>query len=170
MDSITPYESAKGSRYRVRNRKPDHTEAEKRGFTTIREAKLYLSMVTVSKSKGEYIDPHVVASADPDVRRQSAALQAAADAEALVLHDARAGMEKPRRPSLGRSGDPLDPPLRSPGLVSEFETRKSSTVVIRALGVLAGILDVAIDDRRLASNPARNIRNLPRKGPGKRRV
>ena len=40
----------------------------------------------------------------------------------------------------------------------------------RALGILAGILDVAIDDRRLASNPARNVRNLPRHGPGKRRI
>lgn len=43
-------------------------------------------------------------------------------------------------------------------------------MVIRALGVLAGILDVAIDDRRLASNPARHARNLPQRGPGKRRV
>ena len=50
MGSITPYESAKGRRYRVRYRKPDHTEAEEQGFTTIREAELYLSMVTVSKS------------------------------------------------------------------------------------------------------------------------
>ena len=41
MGSITPYESAKGRRYRVRYRKPDRTEAEKRGFTTMREAKLY---------------------------------------------------------------------------------------------------------------------------------
>lgn len=54
--------------------------------------------------------------------------------------------------------------------VSDFATRKSSTVVIRALGVLAGILDVAIDDRRLASNSACSIRNMPRKDPGKRRV
>ena len=57
MGSITPYESAEGRRYRVRYRKPDRAEAEKRGFTTMREAKLYRSMVTVSKSKGEYIDP-----------------------------------------------------------------------------------------------------------------
>lgn len=57
MGSITPYESAEGRRYRVRYRKPDRAEAEKRGFTTMREAKLYLSMVTVSKPKGEYIDP-----------------------------------------------------------------------------------------------------------------
>ena len=57
MGTITAYETAKGRRYRVRYRKPDRTETQKRGFTTMREAKLYLSMVTVSKSKGEYIDP-----------------------------------------------------------------------------------------------------------------
>ncbi|MFS0712259.1 hypothetical protein ABC195_00125 [Microbacterium sp. 2P01SA-2] len=57
MGTITRNKTGKGRRYRVRYRKPDHTEAEKRGFTTIREAKLCLSMVTVAKSKGEYIDP-----------------------------------------------------------------------------------------------------------------
>ena len=54
--------------------------------------------------------------------------------------------------------------------VSDVATQKSRPVVIRAMGVLAGILDVAIDDRRLASDPARHVRNLPRRGPGKRRV
>src|SRR3954451_5649829 len=57
MGSITPYESAKGRRYRVRYRKPDHHEAEKRGFATIRDAELYLASVTVAKAKGDYIDP-----------------------------------------------------------------------------------------------------------------
>ncbi len=57
MGSIDPYETTKGRRYRVRYRKRDRMQAEKRGFTTMREAKLYLSMVTVSKAKGEYIDP-----------------------------------------------------------------------------------------------------------------
>lgn len=57
MGTITPYETAKRRRYRVRYRKPDGAETQKRGFTTMREAKLYLSMVTVSKSKGDYIDP-----------------------------------------------------------------------------------------------------------------
>ena len=54
--------------------------------------------------------------------------------------------------------------------MSDLASRKSRTVVLRSLGILAGILDVAIDDRRLASNPARHVRNLPRHGPGKRRV
>jgi hypothetical protein len=57
MGTITPHETANRPRYRVRYRKPDRIETQKRGFTTMREAELYLSMVTVSKSKGEYIDP-----------------------------------------------------------------------------------------------------------------
>ena len=49
--------------------------------------------------------------------------------------------------------------------------RKTSgpTTVIRAYGVLAGILDDAVKSRRLASNPARGVENLPRRH-GKRHV
>ena len=46
--------------------------------------------------------------------------------------------------------------------VSELSARKSATVVIRAFGILAGIIDVAVKDRRLPLNPARGV-NLPRK-------
>lgn len=45
---------------------------------------------------------------------------------------------------------------------SELSKTKSATVVIRAVGVLAGVIDVAVRDRRLPSNPARGT-NLPRK-------
>jgi integrase len=44
-----------------------------------------------------------------------------------------------------------------------------ATVVIRAYGVLAGILDDAVKSRRLASNPARGVENLRHK-PSKRHV
>ena len=44
---------------------------------------------------------------------------------------------------------------------------RSATVVIRAYGVLAAILDTAVRDHQLASNPARGIR-LPRKVKQKR--
>lgn len=55
--SIVPYQTAKGKRYRVRYAKPDGRWTDKRGFTTKREADLFLSSVTVSKAKGEYLDP-----------------------------------------------------------------------------------------------------------------
>lgn len=53
MGTITPYESAKGRRYRVRYRKPDRTEAKKRGFTTMREAKLSATVQPETKTTGE---------------------------------------------------------------------------------------------------------------------
>ena len=46
--------------------------------------------------------------------------------------------------------------------VSELSARKSATVVIRAFGIVAGVIDVAVKDRRLPLNPARGV-NLPRK-------
>jgi integrase len=46
--------------------------------------------------------------------------------------------------------------------VTNLGTTMSPTSVLRAYGVLAGILDVAVKDRRLQSNPARGV-NLPRK-------
>ncbi|WP_299091588.1 site-specific integrase [uncultured Microbacterium sp.] len=170
MGTISPYETVKGRRYRVRYRRPDRTEAEKRGFTTMGDAQLYLSMVTVSKSKGEYIDPK--ASRVP-VRMFAASW----------LRSKQPPMSKPSYyMTLERAWKNHVEPVwgereiwsirRSEvqDWVSDLATQKSRTVVVRALGVLAGILDVAIDDRRLVNNPARRIRNLPRNGPGKRRV
>lgn len=46
---------------------------------------------------------------------------------------------------------------------------RSATVVYRAVGVLAGILDGAVKDNRLAKNPARGADNLPRKESSKPR-
>ena len=47
--------------------------------------------------------------------------------------------------------------------VTELAGIRSATVVIRAHGLLAGILDEAVRDRCLATNPARGVA-LPRKG------
>lgn len=55
--SITPYDTARGRRYRVRYWKPDGQQTDKRGFKTKREAETYLAEVTVSKATGGYIDP-----------------------------------------------------------------------------------------------------------------
>ncbi len=170
MGTITSYETVNGRRYRVRYRKPDRSEAQKRGFTTMRDAELYLSLVTVSKSKGEYVDPStsrvpVLLFADSWLRSKRPPMSKPSYYTTLERawknHVAPVWADREIW-SIRRS--------EGPAWVSDLATPRSRTVVLRALGVLAGILDVAIDDRRLASNPARHIRSLPRKGPGKRRV
>lgn len=57
MGTISAYETASGKRYRVRFRKPDGSQTDKRGFTSKREAERYLASVSVAKDKGEWIDP-----------------------------------------------------------------------------------------------------------------
>lgn len=57
MGSISSYETSACKRYRVRYRKPDHAQTDKRGFRTKREAEDFLSSVEVSKLRGEWVDP-----------------------------------------------------------------------------------------------------------------
>ena len=56
MGSVSAYESSAGKRYRVRYRTPDHAQTDKRGFTTKREAELFLATVEVSKARGEFVN------------------------------------------------------------------------------------------------------------------
>ena len=57
MGSVLSYETRAGKRYRVLYRRPDGSQAQKRGFTTKRSAELYLAGVETSKSAGEYVNP-----------------------------------------------------------------------------------------------------------------
>ena len=57
MGFIAAYETPEGRRYKVRYRKPDHSEGAKRGFTSKREAKLWLASVEVDMSRNSYVDP-----------------------------------------------------------------------------------------------------------------
>ena len=57
MGSVHPYKTKEGKRYLVRYRKPDGTNAAKRGFRTKREAEEYIATVSVSISANQYVDP-----------------------------------------------------------------------------------------------------------------
>lgn len=56
LGSVLAYSTSGGRRYRVVYRKPDHSQGQKRGFRTKRDAELYLAEVEVSKARGEFID------------------------------------------------------------------------------------------------------------------
>lgn len=66
--------------------------------------------------EGSVHRPGVVAGSYEDVCRQLVAIEAAADFEAALLRDARAGVEEPRRADLSQPGYLVDPTRRSPGL------------------------------------------------------
>ena len=161
MPSIEPYETKAGKRYRVRYRKPDHSSTDKRGFKTKREAELWLASLTVDKATGTYIDPKA------SVETVGALGKRWLDARKAVLKPSayepvEIGWRLRVKPKWGdypvgkiRHSDVQD-------WISKMSATKSATVVLRDYGTLAAILDNAVLDRRIPSNPARNC-TLPKK-------
>ncbi len=181
--SITPYETAQGKRYRVRYRKPDSKQTDKRGFRTKKEAELFLASVTVSKATGEYVDPkdarvHVGALGDDWLKTKQ-------HLKPSSYHSIETSWNVHVKPRWGDTPVGEVKPSAVETWISEMVAGKavtnrtrdrrntrgprSATVVLRALGVLAGILDVAVRDRRIPKNPARGARNLPKKVSSKER-
>lgn len=167
MGSIHSYSTKSGKRYLVRYLKPDRSQAGKRGFRTKREAEEYLSTVSVAITQQQYVDPS-------DARITIAELGAVwlADQAAVLKPSSMHPLEscwrvhvQPRWGSI-RVSDVRYSDTRS--WVTELSGTRSATTVIRAYGILAAVLDIAVRDRRISENPVRGIK-LPRKQP-KRRV
>lgn len=167
MGSIDAYESASGRRYRVRYRKPDHSQANKRGFRTKREAELYLASVEVKKARGDYIDASEARATIGDLGEQWMASQTHLKPSSIAVMESAWRLHV--RPAWGakaigqiRHSDVQQwvSSLSTGG--NDFGKPKSPALVHRCYGILAGILDVAVRDHRLASNPARGV-SLPRK-------
>lgn len=172
MATIEPYETANGKRYRVRYRKPDRTQTDKRGFKTKRDADAFAATVEVSKLKGEFIDPAaskvLVGELGPNWLSRQTHMKPSSFRPVEIAW--RVHVE----PAWGgvAVADVRKTAIQSwvSGMTAGVEGQKpkGASTVIRAFGVLAAILDEAVDDRRILTNPARGV-NLPRK-PKKQHV
>lgn len=161
MGTIEPYSTASGRRYRVRYRTPDQRQTDKRGFTTKRDAELFLASVEVSKARGEFVRASESAVTIGELGPRWLANQS--HLKPSSFKPVEQSWTKYVEPAWGsvRIRDVRFSDVQS--WVTRIATDRSATVVIRAFGILAGILDVAVRDRRLSSNPARGVK-LPRKG------
>ncbi|WIA95845.1 tyrosine-type recombinase/integrase [Curtobacterium sp. MCBA15_004] len=171
MATVTPYETAKGKRYRVRYRKPDGSQTDKRGFTTKREAELYAATVRVKKASGDYIDPAAGRETVAALGARWLASRAHLKASSLAVYESAWRLHV--EPRWGRvnvasidhsdvqdwiielgAGDPRAKPKPI--------KPKSPALVRRCHDILAGILDVAVKDKKIGTNRARGV-TLPRK-------
>lgn len=174
MATIQSYKTKAGKRYRVRYRTPDHRQTDKRGFTTKRDAEAFAATVEVSKLTGAYIAPTLgritVAELAPDWLERKESDVAASNYRTLNsawrthvqpkwgrrrIADIELGEVEQWLAGLGRTVTDTEGEVVKKGA--------GATTVIRAYGVLAGILDDAVKSRRLAVNPARGVENLPKK-------
>ncbi len=156
VGSITSYETAGGKRYRVRYRKPDRTQTDKRGFRTKRDAELFLAATEVREATGEFVDASAARITINDIGDAWLSSQAHLKPSSLAVIEVAWRIHE--QPTWGRRvlGEIRHSEVQA--WVTELSSRKSATVAIRAYGVLAGIIDVVVKDRRLPSNPAHGAR------------
>ncbi|MGG5753254.1 tyrosine-type recombinase/integrase [Zafaria sp. Z1313] len=146
--------------YTVRYRKPDRGSTMKRGFRTKRDAEAFAATVEVSKLKGEFISVSAGRTTVGDLGEKWLANQAHLKPSTLrVTESAWAVHVRPRWGSVQIS-DILHTEVQT--WLSAMSATKSATLVIRCHGILAKILDNAVMDRMLSTNPARGVK-LPRK-------
>jgi len=168
MGSIHAYEAAGGKRYRVQYRTPEHALTGKRGFRTKRDAELFLASVEVAKARGEFMDARASQSTISTLGAEWLANQH--HLKPSSLRPVEIAWRLHVQPKWGgrRVGEIRHSEVQN--WVTAFTKGegkpRSATTVLRAYGVLAGILDTAVMDRRIPSNPARGV-NLPRKLKGK---
>lgn len=164
MATIEPYETKAGRRWRVRYRKPDRRQTDKRGFKTKREAQAFANAIEVEIHSGGYIEPTagkitVNELGEPWLARQG-------HMKENTLRDVKSAWRNHVQPVWGPV--PIASIRRSEVVAWAHGINRARTTTSRAVGVLSGILDDAVADRRIASNPAKNI-PLPAKGIRDRR-
>lgn len=168
MATIEQYQTKNGATlYAVRFRQPNNKQTTKRGFRTKRDAQTFANDVEVKKLTGEYIAPTMgrVTVGELAPKWLARKEKATAPSHYRTLETAWRVHVQPYWGDVAVADvDLLD--------VEEWITDlsdKSATVVLRAYGVLSGILADAVKGKRLPANPAKGVENLPRKS-GKRRV
>lgn len=164
MATIEKYETPSGATlYMVRYRTPGRGQTKKRGFKSKRDAERWANKVEVDKMTGEYVQPSLgritVGELAPDWLARKR--EATAPSHYRMLESAWRVHVQPHWGKVSVADiDLLGVEAWIAGMVRKGA---GSTTVIRAHGVLLGVLADAVKAKRLAANPAKGVENLPRK-------
>ena len=163
MATIERYTTAGGALWAVRYRKPDNKQTWKRGFKTKRDAAAFAATVETSKLRGEYVAPSlgrvtVGELADNWLARKQ---RATAPSHYRTLETAWRVHVQPCWDSTPVAD--IDLLAVEEWITGLCNKGAGATTVLRAHGVLSGILTDAVKGKRLAANPAKGVENLPRK-------
>lgn len=162
LATISKYENAKGeTRYMVRWRQPNGKTTKKRNLKTKREANAFANTVEVKKMTGEYIAPSsgkiTIGELGPDwLERQKGHMKPSGFRS---YESCWRNHVKPRWAEIKISDVKFS---EVQAWVSSLSIKLSPSMVANAYSVLARILDDAVRDRLIPSNPARGVR-LPKR-------
>jgi integrase len=164
MATIEKYQISSGAtRYRVRYRTPERSQTDKRGFRTKRDAERFAATVEVAKMREKYIPPTLgritVEQLGPAwLERQKGHMKPSG----FRSYESAWRVHVEPRWGHTRVSDICFTAVQA--WVSQFATRRGPVIVQTAYSVLARILDDAVQDGLLASNPARKVK-LPKRPP-----
>ena len=168
MANITSYETAHGRRFEVRYLKPDGRSSRKRGFVRKKDAEQWMaSHVTAAKAEGGFVS------------------HAAGMVTVGQLYEQYVAEREPLwKPSQVRTVDsrwrthimpvwadvPVNKVTRAmlQDWVSGLAERRSASLTCTTANILSGVLDLAVQDRRITRNPMDGV-TLPRR-PRKKAV
>jgi len=159
MGSVTLYDTSSGRRYRVRYRLPDHSQTDKRGFRTKREAELFLASVEVPQARGDFVS--VARSRIPVAEWAEQWLAT----QVQLKPSTRSGYESIVRSAIvPRWGATPLSGLSHAGIqkwLAEVSGRAAPSTTRSYHRVLSIMLKYAVRDGRLSRNPADGVK-LPR--------
>lgn len=166
MASIEKYALKNGQqRYRVTYRKPDHSQTTKRGFKRKRDAEDWAARnITIAINDGDYVDPkHGLIQ----VREISGAWLAQKYNlwKQSYRQTIQTGLDVHVLPKFGDRAVSSITKTQVQAWVNELAETKSPTVVLRAFGILKGILTMAKNDQRIRTLRAVEGISLPYKSP-----
>lgn len=159
--SIENYTTGAGRRWCVRYRDDEGRQRKKKGFATKREATLFLADLQVQQAQGTWVDP---LAGKVTVDRLGAEWQ---QGLAHLKETTRANLDDSWRvhvqPVWGTREVVTIKPTQVRSWVARMQADGTGVATIeRAAGILRQILQNAVDDRRLPSNPATGVK-LPRR-------
>jgi integrase len=159
MGSVTAYSTARGKRYNVQYRKPDHRSTSKRGFLTKREATLFLASVEVSMSRGAYVDPARSRITVGDWMDQW--MPARTDLRASTLDRIEGIIRRNIKPALGNVALADLRRMMIQEWASALSKNQSAASVRKIVNTLSGALQLAVNDGLIPTNPASRLK-LPK--------
>lgn len=161
MASIGRYSTARGNRYRVRYRLPNGQQTDKRGFATRKAAQTYAESLQVAIHAGHYVAPSsgrvlLLTLGLPWLLRQHAHMKPSS------IRSLESAWRVQVEPRWGAVRIDSIRHTQVQDWIAELTHSRKRTIVVTAHGVLSRILDDAVRDHLLATNPARGIK-LPRR-------
>jgi integrase len=159
MGSVEPYSTKTGRRYRVLYRRPDHSQTQRRGFRTKKEAELFLASTELDKAPRVYVDINRSRTRVADWLDEWFARRV--DLRPSTRDRMGGIIQRDIVPVLGAYPLGEITPSVVQKWIAELSGRLGPASVRKCVHPLSGTLDATVADGRLVINPARGTK-LPR--------